>query len=68
MNPQRFYMEWAIVSDKYKHLKKGFLLILISDGFGSNIFVPGQVESIFSGLGRVGSAIYGLGLDLENFP
>jgi len=29
-----------------------------SDGSGSNIFDPGQV----------GSAIYGLGLNLENFP
>jgi len=34
---------------------------------------PGQkfltwVGSIFCGSGRVGSAIYGLGLNLENFP
>jgi len=34
---------------------------------------PGQnfltlVGSIFCGLGRVGSAIYGLGLNYENFP
>jgi len=39
-----------------------------SDGSGSKIFDPGQVESIFCGLGQVGLTIYGLGLNLENFP
>jgi len=32
-----------------------------SDGFGSKIFDPGRVGSIFCGSDRVGSAIYGLG-------
>jgi len=40
----------------------------VNDGSRSNIFEPGQVRWIFSSLGRVGAAIYGLGLDLENFP
>jgi len=39
----------------------------ISDGSGSKNFDPGQVVSILCGSGRVGSAIYGLGLNLENF-
>jgi len=39
-----------------------------SDGSGSKIYDPGRVGSIFCGLGRVGSAIYGMGLNLENFP
>jgi len=32
------------------------------------MFDPGQVGSIFCGSSQVGSAIYGLGLNLENFP
>jgi len=37
---------------------KSLSCAISSDGSGSNIF----------GSGRVGSAIYGLGLNLENFP
>jgi len=37
-----------------------------SDGSGSKILT--WPKSIFSSSGWVGSAIYGLGLDLENFP
>jgi len=29
---------------------------------------PGRVNFLWLGSGRVGSAIYGLGLNLENFP
>jgi len=39
-----------------------------SDGSVSKFFDPGQIGSIFCGLGRVGSAIYGLGLNLKIFP
>jgi len=39
-----------------------------SDGSGSKIFDPSRVRSIFCGSGWVRSAIYGLGLNLENFP
>jgi len=42
-------------------------LLTNSDGSGSKIFDPGQIGSIFSSSIQVGSAIYGLGLDLENF-
>jgi len=41
---------------------------MASDGSGSKIFDPGWVGSIFCGSGRVGSDIYGLGLNFENFP
>jgi len=34
-----------------------------SDGSGSNIFDPGRVKFLL-----VGSSIFGLGMDLENFP
>jgi len=48
----------------------GFILWLLSvhnsDGFGSIFFVQGQFKSIF--VSWVGSAIFGLGLGLENFP
>jgi len=37
-------------------------------GPGQKFFVPGRVRSIFCGSGQVGSAIYGLGLNSENFP
>jgi len=40
----------------------------ISDGSGSKIFDAGRVGSNFCCLGQVGSAIFGLGMDLENFP
>jgi len=40
----------------------------ISDGSGSKIFDPGRVGSIFCGLDRVGSDIYGLGLNLKISP
>jgi len=43
-------------------------MISQSDGSGSKFFDPGRFRSIFCGLGRVGSAIYGSGLNLENFP
>jgi len=40
-----------------------------SDGSGSKNFDPGQVGSIFvAWIGSGGSAIFGLGLDLKNFP
>jgi len=42
-------------------------IVYISDGSGSNFFDPGRVRSIFCGSGRVGSAIYCLGMNLENF-
>jgi len=35
----------------------------ISDGSGSKLFDPGRVNYLW-----LGSAIYGLGLNLENFP
>jgi len=39
-----------------------------SEGSGPKFFDPGWVGSIFCGSGQVGSAIYGLVLNLENFP
>jgi len=39
-----------------------------SDGSGSKNFDLGRVSFLWLGSGRVGSAIYGLGLNLENFP
>jgi len=39
-----------------------------SDGSGTKIFDLGWVGSVFCGSGQVGSAIYGLGLNFENFP
>jgi len=46
---------------------KGGWFCGFSDGSRSKFFNPGGVRSIFCGLGQVGSAIYGLGLNLENF-
>jgi len=39
-----------------------------SDVSWSKIFDPGQVNFWWLGSGRVGSAIYGLGLNLKNLP
>jgi len=44
------------------------LSLYCSDGSGSKIFDPGRVNFLWLGSGWVGSAIYGLGLNLENFP
>jgi len=44
----------------------GFCDVLTSDGSGSKMFDPVRVRSNF--FARVGSAIFSLGMDLENFP
>jgi len=46
----------------------GVWLGQVSDGSGSKVFDPGRVNFLLLGLGGVGSVIYGLGLNLENFP
>jgi len=55
------------------HLSEIIYVRKTSDGSGSKFFDPGQVGSIFYVSGQVGSvrvrsAIYGLGLNLENVP
>jgi len=57
-----------IVILNHLNWSQGLALPCISDESGSHIFNPGQVGSIFCGSDRVGSAIYGLGLNMENFP
>jgi len=43
-------------------------LVKYSDGSRSKVFDPGRVRSVFCSSGQVGWAIYGSGLNLENFP
>jgi len=47
--------------DKTEKARRKIALPLTSVG-------SGRVRSIFCGSGQVGSVIYGLGLNLENFP
>jgi len=42
--------------------------LINGDDPDESVVVMGRVESIFSSSSQVGSAIYGLGLDLKNFP
>jgi len=50
----------------HQKLNFNFHVILLVMGLGQKFLT--WVGSIFGGWGRVRSAIYGLGLNLENFP
>jgi len=50
------------------HRRSTLIIPWLSDGSGSKFFDPGRVNFLWLGSGQVRSAIYGLGLNLENFP